>query len=136
MFQGQPGLIKPPIKVDEKEGDGVGEDGSGGGGSGDKRKRRKRRKKYDFSDDLAARQEEDKRLAQEVCPLFNLQQRMISVFYVLFSSTFYPIFYFLSPPPQRIHLLHPWEWESFDVIRRSDFKSTISRYHNTTCGMS
>lgn len=73
MFQGQPGLIKPAVKVNEKEGDGVDEDGSEGGSSGEKRKRRKRRKKYDFSDDLAAREEDEKRLAQEVCPMFNLQ---------------------------------------------------------------
>lgn len=43
------------------------EDASGGAGTGEKRKRRKRRKKYDFSDDLAAREEDEKRLAQEVC---------------------------------------------------------------------
>lgn len=70
MRQGQPGLIKPPVKVKENEGDGGDEDGSEGGGSGEKRKRRKRRKKYDFSEDLAAREEDAKRLAQEVCPLF------------------------------------------------------------------
>lgn len=61
-FQGQPGLIKPPVKEGEEDGD---EGASGGAGSGEKRKRRKRRKKYDFSDDLAAREEDEKRLAQE-----------------------------------------------------------------------
>ncbi|CAN0310431.1 unnamed protein product [Pylaiella littoralis] len=64
--QGQPGLIKPAVKVKENEGDGGDEDGSEGGGSGEKRKRRKRRKKYDFSEDLAAREEDAKRLAQEL----------------------------------------------------------------------
>lgn len=49
-----------------KEGEEDGTEGaSGGSGSGEKRKRRKRRKKYDFSDDLAAREEDEKRLAQE-----------------------------------------------------------------------
>lgn len=63
MFQGQPGLIKPPAN---KEGEEDGSEGaSGGAGGGEKRKRRKRRKKYDFSDDLAAREEDEKRLAQE-----------------------------------------------------------------------
>ncbi|CAM9262649.1 unnamed protein product [Ectocarpus fasciculatus] len=69
--QGQPGLIKPAVKSNRKEGEEGGEGGgSGETGTGEKRKRRKRRKKYDFSDDLAAREQDEKRLAQELARKF------------------------------------------------------------------
>eukprot|EP00903_Cladosiphon_okamuranus_P014435 g13394.t1 len=66
--QGQPGFVKPPVNKEGEEDETEG--AAGGTGSGDKRKRRKRRKKYDFSDDLAAREEDEKRLAQELARKF------------------------------------------------------------------
>ncbi|CAB1119056.1 unnamed protein product [Ectocarpus sp. CCAP 1310/34] len=69
--QGQPGLIKPAVKSNRKEDEEGGEEGgSGEAGTGEKRKRRKRRKKYDFSDDLAAREQDEKRLAEELARKF------------------------------------------------------------------
>lgn len=78
-FQGQAGLIKPPVS---KEGEQDGSEGdSGGAGGGEKRKRRKRRKKYDFSEDLAAREEDEKRLAQEASTGYTLILNCTSITY-------------------------------------------------------